>query len=168
MGKRSQPHVGVRPGPCCHSSRRPEPRRSRAHFPRKTARSEALGRYSPRRSRAAHDAGFSEARTPRFRYKEASGCFPRPLAARGPIKRRCDKVANPYIPHSAKWPDLVAPIFLGPMLAPGKRARKGMAMRGRDGDHERRSPYLPSGYYPDEDERAPLRDPPRRRARDAA
>jgi hypothetical protein len=44
----------------------------------------------------------------------------------------------------------VSPANRGPILSPGKRARQGTAMRGGgDGDRERRSPYLPSGYYLD-------------------
>jgi hypothetical protein len=36
------------------------------------------------------------------------------------------------------------------LYSPGKRTREETAMRGGgDGDRERRSPYLPSGYYLD-------------------
>jgi hypothetical protein len=41
----------------------------------------------------------------------------------------------------------MSPANRGPILSLGKRARQGTAMRGGgDGERERRSPYLPSGY----------------------
>ena len=43
-----------------------------------------------------------------------------------------------------------APRFSAGLYFPGKRTREGTAMRGRDGDRERRCPYLPDDYYLDE------------------
>jgi hypothetical protein len=54
----------------------------------------------------------------------------------------------------------MSPANRGPILSLGKRARQGTAMRGGgDGERERRSPYLPSGYLLDELAERDLVDP---------
>jgi hypothetical protein len=60
------------------------------------------------------------------------------------------------IPPRARWalvPIRGASVFWrarAGLYSPGKRTREGTARRGGgDGDRERRSPYLPSGYYLD-------------------
>ena len=66
--------------------------------------------------------GRSDSR--RLRGKEASGCNPLPLATRGAIKRRCDKVASPGEPS---YPYCWAMSMLTKSIEPSNMSSNGFA-----------------------------------------